>query len=122
MGSKRTFAEIVAKLEEFGICPETLDNHPYMYGGDYGSYEVPAEYEGKAMQEKFNEEFGEVKEVSEASRGGEDAGSQYVRVYHFVNDDVYVKITGYYASYDGTTFDDEFQEVTPKEKTITVYE
>jgi hypothetical protein len=48
--------------------------------------------------------------------GGEDQGSTYYAVYQFSKDgeeDVYIKFHGWYASYDGATFDD-FKVVQPK--------
>lgn len=44
-------------------------------------------------------------------------------VVHFTDHDVYLKITGWYSSYNGYNFSDgEFQECRPKEKTIIIYE
>lgn len=57
--------------------------------------------------------------------GGEDQGSTWYVVYHFVDHDVYIKVDGYYSSYEGTDFYNGWgccSEVKPKEKTITVYE
>jgi predicted KAP-like P-loop ATPase len=55
--------------------------------------------------------------------GGEDQGSDYWSVYSFSDgmQVVFVKFDGWYASYDGSTYE-EFYEVKPVEKTITVYE
>ena len=55
--------------------------------------------------------------------GGEDQGSDYWSVYSF-NDGmqvVFIQFQGWYASYEGSTYE-EFFEVTPVEKTITVFE
>lgn len=54
--------------------------------------------------------------------GGEGCGEDYGLVLHFPESDVYVRIDGYYASYVGSSFDDPPYIVTPKEKTIIVYE
>lgn len=57
--------------------------------------------------------------------GGLDQGSNWYRVYYFENHDVYIKISGYYQSYNGTEFgnwDEAVSEVRPKTKIITVYE
>lgn len=55
--------------------------------------------------------------------GGEDQGSNYWSVYSFSDgmQVVFIQFQGWYASYDGSTFD-EFYEVQPVEKTITVFE
>jgi hypothetical protein len=65
--------------------------------------------------------LGEMKEVSHY--GGEGEGETWYSVKYFKDHDVYIRIDGYYQSYDGTTFDEGYGvEVRPKEKTITVYE
>lgn len=60
-----------------------------------------------------------------AQYGGEGQGDTWYSVKYFPNDDVYIKVSGYYTSYNGTSFDDWWDscsEVKPIEKTITVYE
>lgn len=66
---------------------------------------------------------GKFKEI--AQEGGEGEGEAWFSVKHFPEQNTYVRIDGSYASYDGTSFDDwesAVKQVTPKEKTITVYE
>ena len=54
--------------------------------------------------------------------GGEGQGDDYWAVNYFPEHDIYIKISGYYASYDGTTFyNDCYSQVTPKEETVIVY-
>lgn len=55
--------------------------------------------------------------------GGEEQGYDYWSVYSFSDgmQVVFIKFDGYYASYDGSTYE-EFYEVKPVEKTITVFE
>jgi len=55
--------------------------------------------------------------------GGEDQGSDYWSVYSFSDSSevVFIQFDGWYASYDGSTFE-EFFEVKAVEKTITVFE
>lgn len=55
--------------------------------------------------------------------GGEDQGSDYWSVYSFSDgmQVVFIKFDGWYASYEGSTYE-EFYEVQPVEKTITVFE
>lgn len=59
----------------------------------------------------------------EDHHGGMDEGSDYWTVWSFsdMNEKVYVKFQGYYASYYGSEYE-EFYFVQPKEKVITVYE
>lgn len=55
--------------------------------------------------------------------GGEDQGSDYYTIWKFKRDGevCYVKFEGWYQSFVGAEFE-EFIEVTPKQKTITVFE
>jgi hypothetical protein len=55
--------------------------------------------------------------------GGEDQGSDYWSVYSFTDgmQVVFIQFQGWYASYEGSTYE-EFYEVQPVEKTITVFE
>jgi len=54
--------------------------------------------------------------------GGEGGGETYYSVYSFEKDaeTVYLKFDGWYQSYHGSEFESYF-EVTPVEKTITIY-
>lgn len=55
--------------------------------------------------------------------GGENQGSDYWSVYSFTDgmQVIFIKFDGWYASYEGSTYE-EFYEVQPVEKTITVFE
>jgi hypothetical protein len=67
--------------------------------------------------------LGKWKEVD--SYGGEGQGETWWKVIHFKEIDTYIKINGFYTSYDGTNFDsfeDDLKVVEPRQKTITVYE
>jgi hypothetical protein len=69
--------------------------------------------------------LGKVEEIYDAKQGGEGKGENWVRVYHFKDHDVYIKVQGYYQSYSGVEFYNEwdsFSEVTPSQRIITVYE
>ena len=68
-------------------------------------------------------ELGPIKEVHH--EGGEDEGTHWESVQYFEDHDVYISVTGYYTSYDGTDFDGGWsccQEVRPIEKIVTFYE
>lgn len=65
--------------------------------------------------------LGEVVEVDQY--GGEGQGDDWWSVKHFVDHDVYIKIEGSYASYNGTEFYSGYgYEVKPQEKVVTVFE
>lgn len=67
--------------------------------------------------------LGIVKQIEQY--GGEDQGSNWYVIYYFEDHDVYIKVTGYYQSYSGLDFYNEWdccKQVIPQEKTITVYE
>ena len=58
--------------------------------------------------------LGKVKVVD--SYGGEDQGSEWYTVKHFVDHDVYIRLDGYYSSYEGTDFSGrDYEEVFPTE-------
>lgn len=66
--------------------------------------------------------FGSVECVDRT--GGMDRGSDWSRVYHFKDHDVYIRVSGGYYSHDGCyfgTWEESVEEVLPEEKTITVY-
>ena len=97
--------EIIEKLAELKI----KDKH--LAWEDFDSDEQAA---------ALAENIGEYKIVY--SKGGnEGGGDTMIRVFEFVGHDVFLKATGYYASYNGTDWDGEFTEVRPHEKVITVY-
>ena len=60
--------------------------------------------------------------------GGQGQGDEYWTVYKFTtqndeapNEEFYIQFEGFYQSYNGADFTG-FREVTPREKTVTVYE
>jgi len=58
--------------------------------------------------------LGTIKEVD--SYGGEDQGTDWYTVKHFVDHDVYIRLEGYYSSYEGTDFSgNDYEEVFPTE-------
>mgnify|MGYP000846679829 FL=1 len=81
--------------------------------GGYGSSETMFAYEPDYP------ELGPcpiVDKLGDREGGGED--SHIVR--HFTNHDVYIKITGFYSSYNGCDWDSGFEEVKPKENQAEV--
>lgn len=64
-------------------------------------------------------------QVVDSVGGYEDDGAYVHLVLKVTSDEGNVrwfKKEGYYASYDGTSWDGDFSEVHPREKTIVVYE
>ncbi len=100
MNKKMTAQEIISYLKE------------NEYLGSYFAYEL----EGTT-----HDLLGKIEEVD--SEGDYEGGGEYaMKVLHFVDHDVYLKLEGAYYSYNSTEWDDELKEVRPQEKTITVYE
>ena len=96
------FEEIITELKKQEISVED-----FAYGNRNVTYDV----------------IGECEEID--SYGGEGEGSDWWRIKFFPEHKVYIKVFGYYSSYNGTDFegwDDSTKEVVPQQKTITVYE
>lgn len=58
-------------------------------------------------------------------KGGRGQGDEWYSVKYFPEHNVYIKVTGYYSSYDGTEFVDGWdscKEVSPVTKTVTTFE
>lgn len=66
--------------------------------------------------------FGVIELVSRF--GGEDLGSTYYNIYKFHNENKLIRLSSYYSSYEGVSWDYVFEveEVVPREKTIITYE
>lgn len=56
-----------------------------------------------------------------AEHGGEGQGDEYWVVAYFKKFDAYVRVDGYYTSYDGGYLDGSPYFVAPVEKTVIVY-
>lgn len=90
------FQEITAKLAELGITPEIM-------GSQDQDYE----------DSKIVEALGKIEEVEYF--GGEGMGDSVYIVNHFVDHDIYIRVDGYYSSYEGSDWDSsEFREVKKK--------
>lgn len=99
MNKTLTAKEILKVLEE------KTDVHSFAYG------DVDVDELG----------LGGITEVEQ--KGGEDEGTEWYSVKYFEEHGVYIRTDGYYTSYNGTDFEDGMgYEVTPQERTITVYE
>jgi len=93
------FEELKSKIEEVGVDAVGYEDYDEVESGLY---------------------LTTVHEVG----GGEGGGDYVERVYEHDNDGepIFVRITGYYSSYNGTDWNDGVKQVFPKQKTITVYE
>jgi hypothetical protein len=68
----------------------------------------------------LKEKFGDYKEVySKGDREGGGEDSEWV--VHFLEHDIYLSVTGFYSSYNGTDWDSDITQVAPYEQTIIVY-
>ena len=82
---------------------------------------LPSKHQEKENQLLNFLGLGKVVEVKQY--GGEEQGSTWYSIKHFVDHDVYIRTDGYYQSYHGTDFHDGIgRVVTPQQKTITVFE
>ena len=96
------FKEIVEKLDQLEVSKDEFAHE---------------DWDRKVIKETF----GEVKEVFH--KGGSGQGEEWSVVRYFADHDVYIRLDGFYTSYDGANFDDdEYFEVFPQTKTITIYE
>lgn len=112
---KLTYDEIVKKLDEFYKVKEEDDDY-------YGNSSTIANFDEGDYDERLG--LGLIKEVD--SYGGPEEGSEYWKVIHFVDHDIYLKYSGYYSSYkdtewDGDTFAEGAKQVFPEQKLVTVY-
>lgn len=101
----------------------TENNFAYNFFEDLSQdSEVPQDIRDGNSEEILNYlGLGKVEEVEQY--GGEGKGDTWYSVKHFVDHDVYIRIDGWYASYNGAEFDEGYgKEVKPQEKVITVYE
>lgn len=70
----------------------------------------------------FLEDLGNF-EIVEDEGEYEGAGEECHRVWYFKDHDVYIRLDGWYASYDGTHWEDEdFKIVKPVDRMVRFYE
>lgn len=124
MGTKKTFAEIVEaikfKLRDIENEAEIDDDYEE---SEYGSIQ---RFDNLYNEEEYDKlGLGKIVEMEDGSKGGSDRGSDYRRVFHFVDHNVYLEISGFYSSYDGVDFSGDWEdcskEVRPYQEMITVY-
>lgn len=94
---------------------DTPENHKY-----YNNMPNP----WQIAQDLYNADDTNLKWEEVDSYGGEGQGETWYTVKYFRDHDVYIRVDGYYTSYNGVEFDkgwDACKEVRPRKKTITVY-
>lgn len=126
---KKTYSEIIEILKSnFDNINFFIDEYYDEYFDDYNEYDEngikkPTNYD-KHIQVKSI--LGKWKEIYIS--GGSDKGTDWVRVFYFEDHDVYLRVSGYYSSYEGVEFNDpswdtnEIKEVRPKEVIRVIYE
>jgi hypothetical protein len=87
-------------------------------------YEIKAFAYGEFDKNETLHLLGPINEVDHY--GGEGQGETWYTVFHIPQHELYIRIDGYYSSYEGVEFDGGWKkdctQVTPQTKTITVYE
>ena len=108
---KLSFNEIKKELERI------IDNDNEKY------IELAENYTHADWHKEMEKIIGPIEMVEQV--GGSDQGSYWYSVLNFIDHNVFIKITGYYTSYEGTSFTmfdtSDFKEVFPSQKTITIY-
>lgn len=120
------YKEIVEKLKELGVT--------YMdFTGSRGDNYIYDKKELSEIQEKFYcgestiniEGLGEITIVDRKGGYWElQEGALFMEYYiirHFVEHDVYIKLSGEYSSQEGIDCLEEYSEVKPEEQKIIVY-
>jgi hypothetical protein len=90
--------------------------------------EVKEKYSNNVSRFAFKEKdtldkSGEFTEVSQ--KGGKGEGDEWYSVKYFKDHNIYIRVDGYYTSYEGTEFEDwdySCGEVKPIERLVTFYE
>lgn len=102
---RRTQKEEVCNAEGEDVCKEMLH-------GDSGHFDALLSLRPEDIEAEVVDSY-----------GGEDQGSEYYHVWKFTmaGEVCFVRFDGTYASHYGTDFDG-WKFVTPKEKTVIVYE
>tara|TARA_R110000868_G_scaffold76573_6_gene220169 strand:- start:5613 stop:6038 length:426 start_codon:yes stop_codon:yes gene_type:complete len=131
---KLTFEEIMPLVIE--MCDGEDGEGVYGFCDEGVYYDVPADFEPLPEGSEYDYDLGRQRDTNYAntqplghtermaSHGGEGEGEDYWSVWYFDKHDVYIKVQGYYQSYNGTEFEDGWDscfEVVPEEVMVTVY-
>lgn len=117
-------AEQKLKLEYHESIKSQLEGLNYLQKREHELYktylEMPDKYKVQVQYILDQLGLGRVEEVNQY--GGEGQGDTWYSVKYFKDHDVYIRIDGFYSSYNGVYFNYGYgKEVRPQEKTITVY-
>lgn len=109
------FKEILKFLEKEGISENDFAYNEFgtAFMNEKGDYEEDC---------RVLPGLGKIKEV--AQKGGEGEGDEWYSVKHFIDLNLYIRINGWYSSYNGTDFNsysDCCELVTPVERMVTIY-
>ena len=108
--------------EELRAQREAYTKHWELDYNERQGKETP-KYDRKAADKYWQDQTGIGAWEEVDSYGGEDQGSTWYSIKHFMDHNVYIRTDGYYQSYNGVEFYKGYgREVTPKKKTITVFE
>ena len=110
-----------------------IENHP-THEKSWSERDADAEYQKlrneydnipryyNVHEENWLKHLGLGKVVEIEQYGGEDQGSTWYSIKHFVDHDIYIQTDGYYSSYHGTDFDEGYgYEVKPVQVMVTQY-
>lgn len=122
------YEEVNGRLEDYPeaieaqkIRKEFYEKHKDDWSNHVKEYNtLPNEYE--IYKDKFRESLGlNWEEVHQ--EGGEGEGDHWESVKYFKDHNIYIKVVGFYSSYNGTDFSgwSSCSEVKPKQVEITVY-
>lgn len=106
-----TSKEIIENIYEFDV----LDKSSY-YNNGLDAFARNLNYD----MEKAKSLFGDFEYLERNKRSSTGDHDEVITVIHFKEHDIYIGITGYYSSSNGSEFDD-ICEVTPYTETITRY-
>jgi hypothetical protein len=114
--------QVMKKLHNFMNSAQPEDEYEDSYSSGISDfvYSLTEEEIPNGFVENENFEITLEHEVGDSEGGGEHSE----KVFSLKVDDNtirYAQITGYYASYDGTTWDDDWTEVYPKKVTVTKF-
>jgi hypothetical protein len=114
---KKTYEEILEIFQANMSIEEFAFN-------DFPEEWYPAAGQNWEHPNYMHPELGYFEEIEQV--GGEGEGDHWHSIKYFKDQDIYICVTGFYSSYNGTDFYGGFVDccsnVRPTQKTITVYE
>lgn len=117
-----TKEQVPSDLREFLDADNIAEG--FMHQGDFDVYDDDSyTEEGKVKWDGELSNCNGWKAVEVDHYGGEGQGDTYYTVFSFEKngEKIFIRFDGWYESHNGSEFND-YRIVTPKQKTITVYE